>query len=178
MALDVNGVGHAANGRAILQQPLHSVTPGMNAQITSVEAILVDLPTIRAHQLAMATMQQQTLVVVRLRSSDGIEGIGEGTTIGGLSYGDESPEGIKLAIDTYVEPILRACDPARVGATMARIGRAVVGNHFAKAAVETALLDALGKRVGLPVSELLGGRHRDALPVAWTLASGDTARDI
>jgi muconate cycloisomerase len=61
---------------------------------------------------------------------------------------------------------------------MARIGRSVVGNHFAKAAVETALLDAQGKRVGLPVSELLGGRHRDELPVAWTLASGDTARDI
>ena len=64
----------------------------MNAQITSVEAILVDLPTIRAHQLAMATMQQQTLVIVRLRSSDGIEGIGEATTIGGLSYGEKAPK--------------------------------------------------------------------------------------
>jgi muconate cycloisomerase len=44
--------------------------------------------------------------------------------------------------------------------------------------VETALLDANGKRLGLPVSELLGGRRRDRLPVAWTLASGDTATDI
>jgi muconate cycloisomerase len=40
------------------------------------------------------------------------------------------------------------------------------------------LLDAQGKRLGLPVSELLGGRVRDSLEVAWTLASGDTARDI
>jgi muconate cycloisomerase len=46
----------------------------MNPQITSVEAILVDLPTIRAHQLAMATMQQQTLVIVRLRSSEVFRG--------------------------------------------------------------------------------------------------------
>jgi muconate cycloisomerase len=61
---------------------------------------------------------------------------------------------------------------------MAGIDRAVVGNHFAKSAVETALLDAQAKRVGLPVSELLGGRQRDELPVAWTLASGATARDI
>lgn len=76
------------------------MTAGMTATISSIEAILVDLPTIRAHQLAMATMQQQTLVIVRLRCSDGIEGIGEATTIGGLSYGDESPEGIKLTIDT------------------------------------------------------------------------------
>ena len=62
--------------------------------IESIEAILVDLPTIRPHQLAMATMQRQTLVIVRLRCAVGIEGLGEATTIGGLSYGDESPEGI------------------------------------------------------------------------------------
>ncbi|HLY88363.1 MAG TPA: muconate/chloromuconate family cycloisomerase, partial [Acetobacteraceae bacterium] len=46
-------------------------------------------------------------------------------------------------------------------------------------AVETALLDASGKRLGVPVSELIGGgRVRDRLPVAWTLASGNTTRDI
>jgi muconate cycloisomerase len=61
---------------------------------------------------------------------------------------------------------------------MAAISKGVIGNHFAKCAIETALLDAMGKRVGLPVSELLGGRQRDWVPVAWTLASGDTARDI
>ena len=147
-------------------------------KINKIEAFLVDLPTIRPHVLSMATMHRQTIVIVRIHCSDGIVGIGEGTTIGGLSYGDESPESIKLAIDTYFDPILKISDPSRVGQTMAKIGRVVVGNHFAKSAVETALLDAMGKRVGLPVSELLGGRHRDELPVAWTLASGDTDKDI
>src|SRR3954471_2799045 len=33
---------------------------------------------------------------------------------------------------TYFEPILKTCDPSRVGQTMAKIGRVVVGNHFAK----------------------------------------------
>ena len=61
---------------------------------------------------------------------------------------------------------------------MAALNKAIVGNHFAKCAIETALLDATGKRLGVPVSELLGGRRRDDLPVAWTLASGDTGRDI
>jgi muconate cycloisomerase len=147
-------------------------------KINEIETFLVDLPTIRPHVLSMATMHRQTIVVVRIQCSDGIVGIGEGTTIGGLSYGEESPESIKLAIDTYFDPILKTCDPSRVGQTMAKIGRVVVGNHFAKSAVETALLDAMGKRVGLPVSELLGGRYRDELSVAWTLASGDTDKDI
>jgi muconate cycloisomerase len=152
--------------------------PESTTRIEQVETFLVDLPTIRPHQLAMTTMHGQTLMIVRIRTSDGIVGIGEGTTIGGLAYGPESPEGMKLAIDTYITPILLAADPNRIGATMASIGRSVRGNNFAKCAVETALLDALGKRLGLPVSELLGGRRHDRLPVAWTLASGDTARDI
>ena len=75
-------------------------------KINRTEAFLVDLPTIRPHVLSMATMHRQTIVIVRIHCSDGIVGIGEGTTIGGLSYGDESPESIKLAIDTYFEPIL------------------------------------------------------------------------
>ncbi len=150
----------------------------MATTITSVDAILVDLPTIRAHQLAMATMQQQTLVIVRLRASDGIEGIGEATTIGGLSYGEESPEGIKLTIDTYLAPALIGQDAANIHGAMARLNKVARGNRFAKSALETALLDAQGKRLGVPLATLLGGTVRDALPVLWTLASGDTARDI
>lgn len=147
-------------------------------RIEAIETCLVDLPTIRPHVLAMTTMQRQTLCVVIIRCSDGVSGTGEATTIGGLSYGPESPETIKLAIDTYFAQVLIGADPARPAALMAMLDKVVVGNNFAKCAIETALLDAMGQRVGLPLSELLGGRRRDTLPVAWTLASGDTARDI
>lgn len=149
------------------------------AAIDRAEIFIVDVPTIRPHVLAMATMHSQAMVIVRLTDSDGVVGIGEGTTIGGLSYGEESPESIKSAIDTYIIPVLKSCDISQVGATMAKIAKYVRGNHFAKCAVETALLDMAGKRLGVPVSELIGGgRVRESLPVAWTLASGDTARDI
>ena len=148
------------------------------AVVERIETALIDLPTIRPHKLSVATMNGQTLMLVRILCSDGIMGIGEGTTIGGLAYGGESPESMKLAIDTYFAPLMIGQDATRVQALMARIGKMVKENRFAKCAVEAALLDAQGKRVGLPVSELLGGRRRDRLPVAWTLASGDTARDI
>jgi L-alanine-DL-glutamate epimerase-like enolase superfamily enzyme len=38
---------------------------------------------------------------------------------------------------------------------------AIKGNTFAKSAIETALLDAQGKALGLPVSALLGGALHD-----------------
>jgi muconate cycloisomerase len=148
------------------------------SRIERLETFIVDLPAIRPHVLSMATIHRQSITIVRIHCSDGTVGVGEGTTIGGLAYGEESPEGIKLAIDTYFAPLLQGVDAARPAQAMSRIAAAIVGNHFAKCAVETALLDAHGLRVGLPVSELLGGRLRERLPVLWTLASGDTGRDI
>lgn len=148
------------------------------ATIDSVETLILDVPTIRPHVLSVATMQSQSMVIVRIRSSEGLEGIGEGSTIGGLSYGAESPDGIKLAIDRYFTPLLVGADATQPARVLETIRRSVAANHFAKNAVETALLDMQGKRLGVPVSELLGGRLHDRLPVLWTLASGDTDSDI
>ncbi|WP_286897619.1 MULTISPECIES: muconate/chloromuconate family cycloisomerase [Achromobacter] len=148
------------------------------ATIERIETCLVDLPTIRPHKLSVATMYGQTLMLVKVYCSDGVVGIGEGTTIAGMAYGPESPEAMKLSIDTYFAPAMIGQDATRVQALMAHVGKLVKVNHFAKSALETALLDAHGKRLGVPVSELLGGRRRDRVPVAWTLASGDTDRDI
>jgi muconate cycloisomerase len=147
-------------------------------KITSLESILVDLPTIRAHKLARQTVMQQTLVVVRLQTDEGLEGLGEATTIGGLSYGEESPESIKSALDNYIAPIVVGLDPRNINAVMAEIERHVVGNRLAKSAVETALFDVTGKNLGVPVHQLLGGRLADSMECIWGLASGDTSKDI
>ena len=146
--------------------------------IQSIETILLDLPMIRPHLLAMTVMQKRTLLLVRVMCSDAIEGLGEATSIGGLAYGDESPEGVKLCIDCFITPAIRGIEATNINAAMELIGRVVQGNPFAKAAIETALLDAHGKRRAVSVSELLGGSVRSTLPVLWTLASGDTQRDI
>lgn len=146
--------------------------------IQYIETYLLDVPTIRPHKLSVATMSTQTLVLVRIRCADGIQGWGEATTIGGLAYGEESPESIKANIDTHLAPLLIGMDATSPAKAMAKVRKAIQGNRFAKCALETALLDAQARRLGVPLSELLGGRVRDALPVAWTLASGDTAKDI
>ncbi|HWX02935.1 muconate/chloromuconate family cycloisomerase [Collimonas sp.] len=150
----------------------------MNAVIEKIEVLLLDVPTIRPHRLSVATMHHQTLVLLRLLASDGIAGWGEATTIGGLAYGGESPESIKINIDTYMAPLLIGRDASQIALLMALIGKNVQGNRFAKCAIETALCDAQARRLGVPLSALFGGRVRESLPVAWTLASGDTARDI
>ena len=147
-------------------------------KIDQIETMILDIPTIRGHVLSMATMRTQTAVLVRIKVSDGSEGIGEGTTIGGLSYGAESPEGIQSAIDTYITPLLLGRDADNVNGAIQLIDKLVKGNRIAKTAVEIALWDGLGKRLGVPVSQLFGGAVHQKLPVAWTLASGNSETDI
>lgn len=146
--------------------------------IERVETFLLDVPTIRPHILAMATMHHQSMVILRVTFSDGTQGVGEATTIGGLSYGEESPESIKLTLDNYITPILLKQPYKSIGETMSLLNRNIVHNRFAKCAVEIALYDALGHRLGVPVSELLGGRVTDRLNVLWVLASGNLEKDI
>lgn len=147
-------------------------------KIDQIETMILDIPTIRGHVLSMATMRVQTAVLVRIRFADGSEGIGEGTTIGGLSYGAESPEGIRSAIDTYIAPVLLGRDGEDVNGAIHLMDRLVKSNRIAKTAVEIALWDGLGKRLGVPVSQIFGGAVHARLPVAWTLASGNSETDI
>ncbi|WP_313738225.1 muconate/chloromuconate family cycloisomerase [Acinetobacter sp.] len=144
----------------------------------SIETLLVEIPTIRPHKMAVATMQTQTLVLVKITTEDGYIGWGEATTIGGLGYGEESPESIKTNIKTYFAPLLKNLASLNIAQTFAVIKRNINGNRFAKCAIQTALLDIQAQRLGLPLSELLGGRLRDSVPVLWVLASGNTEKDI
>jgi muconate cycloisomerase len=149
-----------------------------NITIKAIETYVVDLPTIRPHKLSMAVMQTQTMVIVRIICSDDIEGYGESTTIGGLTYGPEYPLGMKYTIDNYIAALLIGQDANNINQLMKNLQANVQGNTFVKSAIETALLDAKGKRYGLPVYDLLGGAVQQKLPVLWTLASGETDKDI
>lgn len=146
--------------------------------IDQIEAFIIDIPTIRGHVLSMTTMRTQSAVIVRVRCSDGSEGIGEGTTIGGLSYCAESPESIVSAIGAYLAPALIGLDADAITQAILLMDRHVRDNQIAKSAIEMALWDALGKRLGVSVAQLFGGQIVQDMPVAWTLASGNSDTDI
>jgi muconate cycloisomerase len=134
----------------------------MTVTIDRVETVIIDVPTTRPHMLAMATMHVQTIVLVFLHRTDGVIGVGEATTIGGLSYGPEAPETMRLVIDRYVAPLIVGMDADRPAVIMDRLNEKVVGNRFVKCAIETALLDAIGLAKGLSVSTFLGGQDANA----------------
>jgi len=159
---------------------LHPV-PGDLARDLAVVAItstIVDVPTIRRHKLSNTSVTAQSYVIVQLRLANGAEGIGEAATLGGPRWSEESVEGIKATIDTYLAPAIMGRRADLIEAACVQMDLAAKRNNAAKAAVETALWDALGRTLGLPVTTLLGGAIRDRVPVLWTLASGDPVQEV
>ena len=146
--------------------------------IERIEARILDIPTIRPHKLSFGAISRQSPVIVQLWLRHGATGFGEAATIGGPSWNEESPESIQHAIQAYLAPVLQGQDGGQFGAALARMDLACKGNAFAKSAVEMALIDAVARSLGLPAHQLLGGKRHHSLPLAWTLASGDVARDL
>ncbi|MBK5446928.1 muconate cycloisomerase family protein [Peribacillus sp. TH24] len=147
-------------------------------KIRSVDMCILDIPIVRPHQLAMHTITEQSIVVACITNDEGLEGWAEVATIGGASYGEGTPEAIKANVDTYITPHLIGKDPIYFSKIMFEVSKSVRGNQFAKAVVEGAMIDLAAKSKNVPAYELLGGKIHDSLPLAWTLASGDTEKDI
>lgn len=152
--------------------------PARDLAIAEIRSTIVDVPTVRRHKLSNTSVTAQNYVVVQVRLANGAEGIGEAATLGGPRWSEESVEAMKANIDAYLAPAVMGQRADRFEAVGARMDGAAKRNNAAKAAIETALFDAVGKTVGLPVSALLGGAVRDRFPVLWTLASGDVAQEI
>jgi muconate cycloisomerase len=144
----------------------------VSEQISSITARIVDLPIRRPHRIGPMEMRGQSCVVVQVRTADGLTGLGEGVVPGGgPGWGGESVESIKVTIDAHLAPALCERPVRGVNEAVARMEAVSAGNQFAKAAIEMALWDIAGKRLGQPVHQLLGGLRRDAIDVLWSLGA-------
>ena len=146
--------------------------------INEIKSTIVDVPTVRKHKLSSLSVTAQSYVIVELLLGNGVIGIGEAATLGGPRWSEESVESIKATIDTYLAPALIGSAANRFETARVRMDEAAKRNNAAKGAIDSALFDAVGKTVGVPAVQLLGGVVRERVPVLWTLASGDPVQEI
>src|SRR5258708_8132543 len=146
--------------------------------IRNISATIVEAPTLRRHRLSNTEITHQDYVLVRVLLDNGITGIGEASTLGGPRWAEESVESISAAVLNYLAPALRGEAAMAFEANAIRMGAAAIRNFSAKGALESALVDAVGKTLGLPASALLGGAVPQRMGGSWARASADTARAL
>lgn len=129
-------------------------------RITKIHCLAVRIP-LRPERRMISSLGQHVVSqypLVRVETDAGIEGAGEATVT--PVWSGETVWGAQAIIENVFAPLLIGADPADIEEIDRRMDAAAHGNWFAKAAIEMACWDILGKDAGKPVYELLDGLVR------------------
>jgi L-alanine-DL-glutamate epimerase-like enolase superfamily enzyme len=135
-------------------------------KITGVDAWPVRFRLAEPYTIAYETVEEATNVFLRIRTDAGPVGFGCAAPDEVIT--GETAKTVESAIRDVVEPAIRGSDPLRIAMIMERLRQPLATHPSARAAVDMALHDILGKRANLPLWKLLGG-YRDRIKTSITI---------
>jgi L-Ala-D/L-Glu epimerase len=115
---------------------------------------------VRLHEpfvIALGTSYRAENLLVRVHTSDGLCGLGEGSPLPTING---ETQAISFDAAQALAGLLLGKDPCDIEGRVAEMNAALPHNTSAKCALDLALYDLLGKRAGLPLYALLGGTAR------------------
>jgi L-alanine-DL-glutamate epimerase-like enolase superfamily enzyme len=130
-------------------------------RITRLETIPIEIPVDRRVGTVRNTKGfrfTSHILLVIVHTDGDLTGVGEVTA--SPDWSGETCLGAQTLIDTHLAPRLIGEDPRRIRGCMDRLAK-TFANPFAKAGIELALFDLLGKHLRTPLYQLLGGAVRD-----------------
>lgn len=131
-------------------------------KITRLEAIPLHLPVKNVLVESHGSFSWFDHVVIKLHADDGLFGLGEVEAYPSFErVGAETQAGIVAVLHDYLAPPLIGVSAFDLNLIWKKMDEAVVGYWRVKAAIDNALYDLMGKRLGLPAYELIGGKVRD-----------------
>ncbi len=144
-------------------------------RIKAVEPIAVSLPMKKPVKMAGETVSRADNVLVRIEANDGSVGWGEAASAPTMT--GETVAGMMAAVEYLTTALLQRAADDFDGAAAA-MDAAMYGNSAAKAAIEIALHDLVGRATGRPVHVLLGAKLRERIPLLAVIGSLDAAADV
>jgi L-alanine-DL-glutamate epimerase-like enolase superfamily enzyme len=144
-------------------------------RIKSIEPIAISLPMKKPVKMAGETVSRADNILVRIESDNGVVGWGEAAAAPTMT--GETVASMMTAVAHMAPGLLRRAADDFAGVSVAMDAQ-MYGNTGAKAAIEIALHDLVGRATGQPLHVMLGGKRRERIPLLTIIGSDDAAADL
>lgn len=135
-------------------------------KITEISAKLVRLKLWQDFKIAHGVTTEYEGVVIKIGTDEGLYGLGEASPSKRVT--GETVGSVLDVINNLFRPVLIGQNPLDIERITELLDSRVLHNTSAKAAVDIALYDILGKKTQLPLSKLLGG-YKDEITTSITI---------
>ena len=146
-----------------------------NVKIRQVEAIAVSLPMKKPVVMAGVEIRTADNVLVRIEADNGATGWGEAASAPTMT--GETVESMMAAI-AYLAPAVEGRPAENIEGTLAAMAGRMYANNAAKAAIEIALTDLVGRTAAVPAHALLGAKQRSRIPLLGVISTGELSSDL
>lgn len=136
-------------------------------KITGIEAIPISVPT-QGFRSALGEFDTYDYGIVTVTTDEGIEGIGEISTL----WDGKGPLQCRFVTDVFRTALVGE-DPFAINRCLRKMDTPFEGAWPARAAVEMALFDIVGKALSTPVYNLLGGCARESVVLSHSISMED-----
>lgn len=148
--------------------------------IERIEVFPVSFPFLREFKISRGTVGSASVgrpsLLVKLTTDTGVVGWGESVPVRQWSY--ETVETAYSTMTRYLIPSLIGADLFDVDGLHARMDKEIapgytLGQPIARAGLDIAAHDAIGKVLNLPIRDYWGVKRKDAIALSWTVAVSD-----
>ncbi|MGF9976516.1 mandelate racemase/muconate lactonizing enzyme family protein [Viridibacillus arvi] len=139
-------------------------------KITEIEIFAIELPLIEPFIISYDTYPSMPSIIVKMTTDEGIVGFGE--SVPDEHVTGETWESTYAVLKNQLAPLMIGQDPMAFEKIHALMDKAVYQVPAAKAAIDIACFDIAGKKLDVPVYQLIGGRYHEKFPITHVLSIG------
>ncbi|TCJ05814.1 mandelate racemase/muconate lactonizing enzyme family protein [Cytobacillus praedii] len=137
-------------------------------KITAIHLYAIHLPLHVPFVVSYHTYDYMPSVIVKIETDEGIVGYGE--AVADEHVTGESWEGVYQILKNTLAPVVMGKNPMEIEKLHDYMNKAIYGAPTAKAAIDIACFDIMGKKLHQPVFQLIGGRYHDEFPITHVLS--------
>src|SRR5712691_9311903 len=144
-------------------------------KIKRIEPIAVSIPMKKPVVMAGVEIRQADNMMVRIEAENGVVGWGEAASAPTMT--GETVESMVTAVH-YLTPAVEGRPAEDIAGALAAMAARMYANNGAKAAIEIALHDLVGRATDRPAHALIGGKQRSRMPVLGVIGTGALDSDL